>query len=178
MEPDTGSTTTPDGPVVAGGGTTRPLRDRGDLPRLARPEGCYAARRSPLRGKAGLASRGTHGPDREVFYSLRWTDRRGPRIKLDWTTRAASSRPRPNGTRRLMPEHDRVGTGLIAIRGYEPEEPAARCEGTCAYNCNNPLSAVVTVYGPTAFGEVVVTTQRFNKASARPRAVSLSMSQF
>jgi hypothetical protein len=34
-------------------GTTTPLRDRGDLPRLARPEGCFAARRSPLRGKAG-----------------------------------------------------------------------------------------------------------------------------
>ena len=26
---------------------------RRKLPRLARPEGCYAARRSPLRGKAG-----------------------------------------------------------------------------------------------------------------------------
>ena len=34
-------------------GTTSPLRDRGELPRLARPEGCYAARRSPMRGKAG-----------------------------------------------------------------------------------------------------------------------------
>ena len=51
-------------------------------------------RRSPLRSKAGLARRGTYGPEREVFYSLRWTDRRGPRIKLDWMTRAALSRPR------------------------------------------------------------------------------------
>ncbi len=37
-------------------GTTRPLRDRGELPRLspeARPEGCDAAWSSPLRGKAG-----------------------------------------------------------------------------------------------------------------------------
>ena len=40
---------------------------------------CYAARRSPLRGKACLASRGTNlnGPDREGYNSLRWTDRRG-----------------------------------------------------------------------------------------------------
>jgi hypothetical protein len=42
--PDTGSIDS---------GRTSLLRDRGDLPRLARPEGCYAARRSPLRGKAG-----------------------------------------------------------------------------------------------------------------------------
>jgi hypothetical protein len=34
-------------------GKTSPLCDRGDLPRLARPEGCYVARRSPLRGNAG-----------------------------------------------------------------------------------------------------------------------------
>ncbi len=34
-------------------GKTTPLCDRKDLPRLARQEGCYAARRSPLRGKAG-----------------------------------------------------------------------------------------------------------------------------
>ncbi len=33
-------------------GKTSPLCDCGDLPRLARPEGCYAARRSLLRGKA------------------------------------------------------------------------------------------------------------------------------
>jgi hypothetical protein len=52
VEPDTGS-------IDSGRtcrrrrGTTKPLRDRGDLPRLARPEGCFAARRSPLRGKAG-----------------------------------------------------------------------------------------------------------------------------
>ncbi len=43
--------------------------------------------------------------------------------------------------------HERVGAGSKAIRGYVPEETAAQCEGTCACNCNNPLSAVVTVYG-------------------------------
>ncbi len=43
--------------------------------------------------------------------------------------------------------HDRVGTGSKAIRGYVPEEPATQREGTCARDCNNPLSAVVTVYG-------------------------------
>ena len=52
VEPDTGS-------IDSGRtcrrrrGTTSPLRDRGDLPRLARPEGCFTTRRSPLRGKAG-----------------------------------------------------------------------------------------------------------------------------
>ena len=118
LEPDTGSTTTPDGPVVPGEGTTRPLHDRGDLPRLSRQERCYAARRSPLRGKANLASRGTCGPDREVFYSVRWTNCRGPRIKLDWTTGAAS-------TRRLMPNMTELPTSV-----YELQELAARCEGT------------------------------------------------
>ncbi len=34
-------------------GKTSQLCDRGDLPRLACQEGCYSARRSPLRGKAG-----------------------------------------------------------------------------------------------------------------------------
>ncbi len=33
-------------------GTTNPLHDSGYLPRLASQEGCLAARRSPLRGKA------------------------------------------------------------------------------------------------------------------------------
>ncbi len=81
------------GPAGAVMGTTNPLRDRGDLPLLARPERCFAARRSPLRGKAGEppASLSIHGPDREVYKSLRWTDLRGPRIKLGRTTRAASS---------------------------------------------------------------------------------------
>ena len=78
------------------------------------------------------ASLSIHGPDREVYKSLRWTDRRGPRIKLGRTTRAASSRPRLNGTRRLTLEHDRVGTGSMAGRGYVPEQPATQCEGTCA----------------------------------------------
>jgi hypothetical protein len=32
-------------------GATSPLRDRGVPPRLARPEGCLASRRSPLRGR-------------------------------------------------------------------------------------------------------------------------------
>jgi hypothetical protein len=87
---------------------------------------CYAARRSPLRGNAGLASRGTYG--QEIFNSLQWT---GPRIKLDRTSRASSSRPHPNasGTRMVMPEHDRVGTGSIAVRGYVREVSAAQRGG-------------------------------------------------
>ncbi len=43
--------------------------------------------------------------------------------------------------------YDQVGTGSMAIRGYEPEEPAAQCEGMYVSNCNSPLSAGVTVYG-------------------------------
>jgi hypothetical protein len=58
--------TSPAGPVVAGGGTTCPQCARQRLPRPARPEGCYSARRSPPRGKAGLASQGNEGPGREV----------------------------------------------------------------------------------------------------------------
>ena len=52
VEPDTGS-------IDSGRtcrrrrGTTSPLRDHGDLPLLARPQGCFTARRSPLRCKAG-----------------------------------------------------------------------------------------------------------------------------
>ena len=52
VEPDTGSSDS-GRTCRRRRGTTSPLRDRGGLPRLARPEGCYAARRSPLRGKAG-----------------------------------------------------------------------------------------------------------------------------
>jgi hypothetical protein len=37
---------------------------------IGNSEKCYAARRSPLRGKAGLASQGNYGPDREVDDSL------------------------------------------------------------------------------------------------------------
>jgi hypothetical protein len=44
---------------------------------------CYAARRSPLRWKAGLASQGTYGPEREVFNSLLWTDGMGRGISVD-----------------------------------------------------------------------------------------------
>ena len=79
----------------------------------------------------------------------------GPRIKLDWTTRAASSRPHPNGTRRVMPEHDRVGSRSMAIRGYVPVEPATQCEGTCARDCNYLISAVVTKPGSTAQREML-----------------------
>ena len=54
-----------------------------------------------------------------------------------------------------MPEHDRVGSGFMAIRGYVPAEPATQCEGTRARDCNYLISAVVTNYGPTAQGELL-----------------------
>ncbi len=104
----------------------------------SRTSACYAARRSPLRGKAGLASQGNYGPDQEVDDSLSGPTA-GAADQLDRTTRAESPRQHPNGTRRV--------TGSKAICGYVPEEPAAQCEGTCACNCNNLLSAVVNVYG-------------------------------
>ena len=75
----------------------------------------------PATRQGRRASLSIHGPDREDYKSLRWTDLRGPRIKLDRTTRAASSRPHPNGTRRLTLEHDRVGAGSMADRGYVPK---------------------------------------------------------
>jgi hypothetical protein len=63
---------------------------------------CYAARRSPLRGKAGLASQGNYGPDQEVDDSLGGpTAGAAPSDQLDRTNRAASPRPHPNGTRRV-----------------------------------------------------------------------------
>ena len=98
------------------------------------PNTVFRHKTKPATRQGRRASLSIHGPDREVYKSLRWTDLRasGPRIKLGRTTRAASSRPRPNGTRRLTLEHDRVGTGSMADRGYVPEQPATQCEGTCA----------------------------------------------
>ncbi len=69
-----------------------------------------------------------------------WTGRLGPRHLAR----------RPNGTRRLTLEHDRVGAGLMADRGYVPEQPATQCEGTCTRDCNYLISAVVTKPGPPA----------------------------
>ena len=135
-------------------GTTSPLRDRGVLPRLARQEGCVDARRYPLR--YGPASQSRHPRAVPGGTQVTTVDRPlGPRIKLDWTTRAASSRPHPNGPRRVMPEHDRVGSRPMDIRGYVPVEPATQCEGTCARDCNYLISAAVTKPGPTAHREIL-----------------------
>ena len=132
---------------TCGSGRGSPPRARG-----RRVAYCYAARRSQLRGKAGLASQGNYGPDREVDDSLG-----GPTAgaaesgadQPDRTTRAASPRPHPNGTRRVTSDMTGSDPGRRRSVGhrYVPEEPAAQCEGTCACNCNNLLSAVVTVYG-------------------------------
>ena len=75
----------------------------------------------PATRQGRRASLSIHGPDLEVYKSQRWTELRAPRIKLDRTTRAASSRPHPNGTRRLALEHDRVGAGSMADSGYVPK---------------------------------------------------------
>ncbi len=104
--------------------------------------GCFAAgdslslvrlaRLSPLCGKAGLASLGTVGPEPEVLRpgppGLRRIDRRG---------RAVSPRPHPDGkwTRSMTRVSDRVGTELMAERGYVPEKPATQCEGAFERGC-------------------------------------------
>jgi hypothetical protein len=82
-------------------------------------------------------------------------DSTGPRIKSDRTTRATSSRSRPDETRRVTSEseHDRDGAGAMAVRGYVPEKPATQREGTCRVYL---ISAVATKPGPqaTAQGEM------------------------
>ena len=103
-------------------------------------QGRWAARRSPLRGPAGLASR--PGPRashlRAGSGGLRLTavtvDRPEPGqgVKPGRTTRAAPSPPGRAGRPGLMPEHDRVRTGSAAARGYVPES-----------GCRYPTSAVV-----------------------------------
>ena len=86
---------------------------------------------------------------------LTMVDSTGPQIKPDRTTLATSSRPHPHGRRRVMSEHDRVGAGSMAVRGYVPEKPATQSEGTCARVRNYLISAVVTKPGPTAQGKML-----------------------
>jgi hypothetical protein len=117
--------TSPAGPVVAGGGTTSPQCARQHLPQPARPEGCYAARRSPLRGKAGLASQCNYGPDREVDDSLGGPTA-GAADQLDRTTWAASPRPHPNGTQRVT----------VDMTGSDP----GRRRSVDTYRRNRPLN--------------------------------------
>jgi hypothetical protein len=86
---------------------------------------CYAARRSLLRGMPGLAILGTYGQERRsstLNGGLTAWAAESVRIKLDQTTRVASSRQHPNGTLKVTLEYDRVGTagGLMANRGCVP----------------------------------------------------------
>ena len=119
-----------------------------ELPRLARPEGCLDTSLIPLRGKVG----------EPVSASTGRTGRSQATAHYDGPTAGAEDQAGPDDSGRVIspaPEwdaecdvgHDRVGTGSKAILGHVPEEPATQCEGTCARDCNNPLSAVVTVYG-------------------------------
>ncbi len=55
-------------------------------------QGVLVARYATRQGRLGQLSHRRAGSG-GLFYSLWWTDRRGPRIKLDWTTRDALSRP-------------------------------------------------------------------------------------
>ena len=81
---------------------SRPWRS---APTTSPPGGVFHRKAKPATRQGRRASLSIHGPDREVYKSLRWTELSGPRIKLDRTTRAASSRPHLNGTRRLTLEH-------------------------------------------------------------------------
>ena len=67
-----------------------------------------------LRGKAGLASRGTYGLDREAF-SLQWTDRRGR--GSSWTGRLGPSHATEWDAESDV-GYDRVGAGSMAVCGY------------------------------------------------------------
>ncbi len=113
VEPDTGLRTDVSSPEGSDQPASRPWRSAPTSP----PGGVFRRKTKPATRQGRLASLSIHGPDREVSKSLRWTDLRGLQIKLGRTTRAASSRPRPNGKRRLTLEHDRVGTGSMADRG-------------------------------------------------------------
>ena len=109
----------------AGGGGGRDGRAGAGAPGGLDGPRCYAARRSPLRGKAGLASQGNYGPDREVDDSLGGPTA-GAADQLDRTTRAASPRPHPNGTRRVTSD----------MTGSDPGR--RRSVGT--YRRNRPLN--------------------------------------
>ncbi len=114
------------------------------------PGGVFRRKMKSATRQGRQASLGIHGPDREVS-QVTTVDRPSAVVdELDRTTWAPSSRPRPNGTRRLTLEHDRVGAGSMADRGYVPEQPVTQCEGTCARDCNYLISAVVTTPGSTA----------------------------
>ena len=117
-----------------------------ELPRLARPEGCLDTSLIPLRGKVGepvSASTGRTGRSTAHYDgpTAGAADQAGP----DDSGRVIS--PAPEWDAECDVGHDRVGTGSKAILGHVPEEPATQREGMCARDCNNPLSAVVTVYG-------------------------------
>jgi hypothetical protein len=118
----------------------------GERPPLRGCARCYATCRSPLRGKAGLASRGTYGSDREVNDLLRWTDRRGPgpriRCRSNRTNQAALPNPHPNGTPRVTSD----------MTGLEPGR--RRSVGTYRSNWPSPLNVrgrarvAETIYSP------------------------------
>jgi hypothetical protein len=87
-ESDAIDSLTPAGLPDAGGGTTCPLCAHGhslDYP----PGGVFGRKSAPPAGMVGLPVKALHVAYREAANSLRWT------ITLDWTTRAASSRPHP-----------------------------------------------------------------------------------
>ena len=102
-------------------GKTSPLRDRGEVPRLARPEGCFAARRSPPRDRAGelvQASTGRIGRSTTHFGGPTAGAADQAEAGPDDSGRVIS--PAPEWDAECDVGHDRVGSGSKAIRGYVP----------------------------------------------------------
>ncbi len=94
---------------------------------------CLFRRKATPATRQGMqTSLGIHRQDLEDYNSLLLTDLRRQLIKLDLTTWDASSYPPPNGTRKLMLGHDRVGAGLMTDLGYVPEQLATQCKRACA----------------------------------------------
>ncbi len=155
-------------------------------PRTGPPEGFegvarYAAKQAWLvetsTGWSGRPS--THSVDRPP----------GPHIKLDRTTRAAASRPHPNGMRGVASEQVRVGTVMtrMAIRasGYVLEELIAQCEGRARVTAtiHSPLLCghciwrdAVSIHECCIWRDAVVTTLRFNTSLGATNGSISSMS--
>ena len=128
------------------GGTTSPLRDRGELPRQARPEGCFAAMLSPLRGKAGLASQGTTGQRSTTHYGGPTAGAADSDRCWTGTTRATSSRPHSNGARSVTSDMTGSEPGRrLSVGTYRRNRPIhvrERCARDCSNHTPRPIRAL------------------------------------
>jgi hypothetical protein len=84
--------------------------------------------------------------------------------------------PRPEWDAESDVRYGRVGSGLTAIREYVPEELDIQCEGTCSCDYNNPLTALITVYGHQRQNREMLSLQ-LNISLSAANGSSSSMSQ-